>query len=194
LILIYLVLIIRGSVNFERIVIFISNSYLSILSYNYFHTDRGLRRKQHLRYRQRIHEKSFYCVRKKDLSNSFIENINNSIDSIILFNFLDQLLEDQYQLRIKKMKNQVKITTTKNQKKYRQWTMMKNNIDPQTSNFSVIQELFLDIFVYRFAVWNAFLWTFSCLLSLSCFFKFSSYFRLHCVFWKIAKRSLYPTI
>jgi hypothetical protein len=39
--------------------------------YNYFHIDRGLRR------RQRIHERSFYCIRKKDFSNSFIENINN---------------------------------------------------------------------------------------------------------------------
>jgi len=110
----------RGSVNFELIVIFISNSYLTIFSYNYFHIDRGLRRKEHLRYRQRIHKKSFYSVRKKDLPNSFIENINNSIDSIILFNFLDQLLEEQYQLRIMKMKNQVKITTKKNQKEYRQ--------------------------------------------------------------------------
>jgi CRISPR/Cas system-associated endonuclease/helicase Cas3 len=120
LILVYPVLIIRGSAYSERTVIFISNLYLTIFSYNYFHIDRGLRRKQHLRYRQRIHEKSYYCVGKKDLSNSFIENINNSIDSIILFNFLDQLLEEQYQLRIMKMKNQVKITTTKNQKKYRQ--------------------------------------------------------------------------
>ncbi len=52
-------------VNFERIVILISNSYRTIFSYKYFHIDCGLRRKQYLRYRQRILEKSFYCVRKK---------------------------------------------------------------------------------------------------------------------------------
>ncbi len=85
--------------NFVHIVIFISKSCLTIFYNNYFHIDRDLRRKQNIRYRQRVHEKSFYCVQKKDLSNSrklvcsflkfyknlstsFIDNINNSIDLV----------------------------------------------------------------------------------------------------------------
>ena len=50
------------------------NFYFPILFYDifydYFHIDRDLRRRQYLRYRQRVYEKSSYHVGKKDFSHS----------------------------------------------------------------------------------------------------------------------------